>query len=190
MSHPRPAEEWGESVAATGRADRKERNMKMLVAYVSQTGNTKKVAEAIYGELGSDAELKELGEVDGLEGYDLAFVGFPINAFGPNPAAKEFLEKNAAGSRLAIFITHGAPEDSEDVPGWLEKCRDAAAGADIVGTFNCQGEVAQAIIDYLVKSDDARMRAFGEMGPSTKGQPDESRLERARAFAREAAAKL
>jgi len=163
--------------------------VKTLVTYVSQTGNTKKVAEAIHGELEPGAELKELGEVESLDGYELAFVGFPINAFGPNPAAKEFLEKNAAGSRLAIFITHGAPEDSEDVPGWLGKCREAAGGADIVGTFNCQGEVAQAIIDYLLKSDDARMRAFGEMGPSTKGQPDESRLERARAFAKEVAAK-
>lgn len=164
--------------------------MRTLVTFVSQTGNTRKVAEAIHGEIEGDAELKELSGVDSLEGYDLVFIGFPINAFGPNPAAREFLERNAAGRKLAIFITHGAPEDNEDVATWLNKCREAAAGAEIVGTFNCQEEVAQAIIDFLLKSDDEKMRAFGEAGPATKGQPDESRLERARAFAREVLAKL
>ena len=32
--------------------------MKLLVTYLSQTGNTKKVAEAIYGELSGDKELQ------------------------------------------------------------------------------------------------------------------------------------
>lgn len=162
--------------------------MKTLVTYVSQTGNTRKVAEAIYGEL-EGAELKELSEVQTLAGYDLLFLGFPINAFGPNPTAKEFLEGNAAGARLALFVTHGAPEDEEGVAGWLDSCREAASGAEMLGIFHCQGEVAQVVIDFLLKSDNPEMRAFGEKGPSTKGQPDESRLEKARAFAREIIAK-
>jgi flavodoxin len=164
--------------------------MKTLVAYLSQTGNTKKVAQAIFDEIPGDKDIEEIAELEDLEGYEFAFVGFPINAFGPNPTAKEFLERNASGKKLAIFITHGAPEDNEDIVTWLDKCREAAAGADIRGTFNCQGEVAQPIIEFLLKSDDPKMRAFGEAGPSTKGQPDASKLERARAFARETLAKL
>ncbi len=164
--------------------------MKTLVAYVSQTGNTKKVAEAVYGSIPDDKEIKQLDEVDSLDGYDLAFIGFPINAFSPNPAAKEFLEKNSSGKKIAIFMTHGAHEDSEDVGLWLDKAREAAAGAEIVSTFNCQGEVAQPIIDFLLKSDEPRMQEFGKLGPTTKGQPDESRLERARAWAREVMSKL
>ena len=65
--------------------------MKTLVAYVTQSGNTRKVAEAIYGEIPGEKELKELSEVESLEGYDLAFVGFPIIAFGPEKSAREFL---------------------------------------------------------------------------------------------------
>jgi hypothetical protein len=42
----------------------------------------------------------------------------------------------------------------------------------------------------LLGSDDPNMRAFGELGPMTKGQPDETRLDRARAFARETMEKL
>lgn len=50
--------------------------MKTVVACMSQTGNTRKVAEAIFGEIQGEKEIKELSELDGLEGYDLSFVGF------------------------------------------------------------------------------------------------------------------
>jgi flavodoxin len=52
--------------------------MKVLVTYVSRTGNTKKVAQAIFEQVKGTKETKELQEVDTLEGYDLAFVGLPI----------------------------------------------------------------------------------------------------------------
>ena len=165
--------------------------MRTLVTYVSNTGNTKKVADAIFEELPEEKEIKEVSEVtEGLEGYDLVFVGFPINAFGPNPKAREFLEKHTAGFRIAIFITHGAPDEHDDVQTWMEKARRAAAGAEVVGVFNCQGEGDPAVVDFLLKSDDPKLREFGEAAPLTKGQPDESRLEKAREFARKVVDKL
>ncbi|MCP4608996.1 MAG: flavodoxin, partial [Planctomycetes bacterium] len=51
--------------------------------------------------------------------------------------------------------------------------------------FNCQGELAPEIMEMLGGSDDPKMKSFAEQGPSTKGQPDAARLERARAFAKE-----
>ena len=165
--------------------------MKTLVTYVSNTGNTKKVADAIFEELPGEKEIKEVSEVTaGLEGYDLTFVGFPINAFGPNPKARDFLEKQTAGHRIAIFMTHGAPDDHEDVQEWMEKAKHDAAGAEVVGIFNCQGEVDPAVVDFLLKSDDPKLREFGEAAPLTKGQPDESRLQKARSFARKVVEKL
>ena len=159
--------------------------MKILVAYMSQTGNTKKVAQAIYDEITGDKDMKDLTDLDNLEGYDFSFVGFPIHAFGPADPAKKFLKAHASGKRIALFITHAALEGSEEVTGWLNQCAEAASGAEIVGRFNCQGELAPSIMDMLLQSDDPKMRGFGELGPTTKGQPDESRLEWARAFARE-----
>jgi len=164
--------------------------MKLLVTYMSQTGNTKKVAEAIYGELSGDKEIKKLEDVESLDEYDFAFIGFPLHAFGPAEPAKKFLEAHSTGKRIALFITHAAPEESEEVKGWLKNSQKAASKADIVNMFDCQGELAQPVIDMLLSSDDPNMRAFGELGPATKGQPDETRLERARAFARETMEKL
>lgn len=164
--------------------------MKTLVAYLSMTGNTKKVAEAIYNEIPGEKEMKELKDVPSLQGYDLAFIGFPIHASNPASQAREWLEKNSPGHKIALFITHAAPEEAEDLQPMLERCKEAAAEADLIGCFDCQGELAQEIIDFLLKSEDPKRRAFGEYGPRTKGQPDATRLERARAFAREIVERL
>ena len=42
---------------------------------MSQTGNTKKVAEAISQEIRGEEEIKPMSEVSDLDGCDLAFVG-------------------------------------------------------------------------------------------------------------------
>jgi len=156
-----------------------------LVSYSSQTGNTKKVAEAIFDELSGEKELKPLEHVMNLEGYDLAFIGFPVHSAGPAKDAKSFLESNSAGKKLALFVTHAAPEDAPDLPKILDACKAAATGAELVGVFDCQGELSQDVIGFLLKSDNPALRAFGEYGPQTKGQPDSVCLERARDFARE-----
>jgi len=164
--------------------------MKTLVAYMSQTGNTRKVAEAIFGEISGEKEMKEIGEVDTLEGYDLAFIGFPIHGFGPAADAKTFMEKNVAGKNIALFVTHAMIEGDAELQKWLDTCKKAAPGAEILGMFDCQGELAQNVMDFLSKSDDPKMRAFGKRGAETKGQPDESRLNNARTFANEIIAKI
>jgi len=164
--------------------------MKTLVAYYSQTGKTKKVADAIYEIIAGEKELKELSEVESLDGYDLSFIGFPIIAFGPAKEGKEFLEQKAAGKKVALFITHAAPEDQEGVEEWLDKCREAAASAELVGFFDCMGELSEAISEALKKSDNPMMQGFGKRRRETIGQPDESRLQRARDFAREVTSQL
>ena len=159
--------------------------MKVLVAYMSQTGNTQKVAEAIFGEIQAEKEIKELKELDGLMGHDLYFVGFPIQAYGPAHAAKVFVEQHAAGKDIALFITHASGEDAKDLPAWLDACRVAAVGANIVGLFNCRGELAQNVADFMKDSGDPNLMAWADERDETLGQPDEARLERARVFARD-----
>jgi flavodoxin len=159
--------------------------MNVLVAYFSQTGNTKKVAEAIFGEIEATKELKELAEVNHLEGHDLTFLGFPVQAYGPAQQAATFLEEHCAGKDLALFITHATHEDSEQLPEWIAKCRTAAAAANVVGLFNCQGELGEQVADFMLKSGDEKLVAWAKDRPSTLGQPDAARLERARVWARE-----
>lgn len=159
--------------------------MRTLVTCFSQTGNTRKVADAIFGEVTGFKEMKELGELEDLTGYDLIFFGLPIHAGGPAAPAREFLEKNAVGRKMALFVTHAAPEGSDDVAAMLEACRQAASGAALLGVFDCQGELAKPIAEFLLKSDDPRHQEFGRRAGETEGQPDDECLNRARKFARE-----
>lgn len=164
--------------------------MKILVAYMSMTGNTRKIAHAIFDEIREEKEIGELDKISSLKDHDFVFIGFPMIGYGPPEEVNAFLETHCQGKKIALFVTHGAPEQSTDLQPWLETCRKAAAGAELIDMFNCQGELSQFIIDELLKHEDPRVRAWGEHGPTTKGQPDATRVQWARQFAKEVMAKI
>jgi flavodoxin len=156
--------------------------MKVLVAYMSKTGNTRKVAEAMFEGIEDEKEIKRIDEVDSLEGYDISFLGFPVMGMGPDRRAAAFLETHCAGGReVVLFMTHASPEDGEDLPPMLEKFRDAARGGKIVDLFHCQGQLARGVKLFMSIYPNAKFRQWAKLDNS-KGQPDQSRLDRAREF--------
>lgn len=164
--------------------------MKVLVAYQSKTGNTRKVAEAMFGEIADEKELKPIDGVQSIEGYDVAFLGFPIEKMGPSKKATESLKRLCIdGGNVVLFITHAAPEGSPELPGWLDGFRKAASGARIVDMFDCQGELARNVKRIMSIVPNAQLRSWAKRDNS-QGQPDEVRLERARVFARDVVKKL
>ena len=158
--------------------------MKVLVAYMSRTGNTKKVAEAIFSEISDEKQIMPINNVDSIEGYDITFLGFPIHQMGPDKKTKRLLEKHCVNGRnVVLFITHAAPEDSPDLPPMLDKFRQAASGANIIDMFDCQGELAKTIKRIMSMMPNAQLRMWAKQDNS-QGQPDKTRLDRARAFSR------
>ncbi len=153
-------------------------NLKVLVAYLSKTGNTKKVAEAIYGAIPDPKEIKRIEDVKSLDGYDLSFLGFPTHQFGPDKQVKALLGKLVEGRTIALFVTHMAPEDATELPGWMQKFRDAAVGANVVGFFDCQGQASG-----LIKAFMGIILFFRRLPDTSQGKPDEASLEKARTFA-------
>lgn len=164
--------------------------MNVLVAYMTKTGNTKKVAEAIYEEIRAEKTVKAIDDLDSLEGCDLAFLGFPIHQMGPDKKTVKLLEKLCVGGRnVVLFITHASPEDGPDLPPWLEKFKQAAGRANLVGFFHCQGELDKSTKRILSIMPNAKFRKWAREDCS-QGQPDQTRLDRARAFARDIMAKF
>lgn len=164
--------------------------MKALVAYMSKTGNTKKVAEAIFAALDCQKEIMPIDQVVDISAYDVSFLGFPIERFGPGPKTVRFLQEHCQPGRdVALFVTHAAPEDAPELPEWLQGFRTAAAGANIVGMFDCQGQLAKGVKLMMSIIPIRGLRAMAKRDNS-QGQPDGVRLERARAFARETVQKL
>lgn len=158
--------------------------MKVLVTYISWTGNTKKVAEAIFQGIQAEKELKELKSVDNTDGYSLIFVGFPIHGFGkPAQEAGDFLKNRCGGKKIALFCTHGAPEDSPFIAGWLENLRRICAQSELLGIFNCQGQIAREELEKLLNHPDPQWRERGQNMSRAKGQPDAVKLAAAAEFA-------
>jgi len=162
----------------------KEEGMKVLVTYQSLTGNTRKVAESIFEVIEQRKEINEMSQVTTLDDYDLVFLGFPIMGFGPSPEVTSFLANQAAGKNVALFITHASPEDSGPLQDWLQKCKTSAGNANLKGMFHCQGELSEQIADFMLKSGDANLAEWAKDRPSTIGQPDAARLQRARDWAK------
>jgi len=159
--------------------------MKVLVAYKSSTGNTKKVAEAIYEGISAEKEIKRIADVNDIGPYDLAFLGFPTHGYGPDKKTKKVLGRLCTnGRKVALFVTHAAPESEPEVSEWMDKFKQAAAGAEVVGLFDCQGELSKGAKFIMKISPSKKLRSDAKRDNS-KGQPDQARLEKARSFATE-----
>jgi len=158
-------------------------NGKVMVGYMSQTGNTKKVAEAIYETIQGDKTIANINQLENLEDYDVAFIGYPIVQEGPPASAVNFLAQHGQGKKIALFITHGAGMSLPPLEGWLQKCRDAMGDAELLGVFNCQGQVSQKVRDMMAASPDPKLQMYAKMAGLADGQPDEENLMRARVFA-------
>ena len=156
--------------------------MRILVTYYTDSGKTKMVADAIFEVIKGEKEIKPIGEVDVIEGYDLVFVGSPMHGFGLNENVKEFIQRSGKGKNIALFVTHASPEEAvEQLQPWLDNCKKASVGSNLVGFFHCQGEMHKDLADALIQMDDPKAVSWGKQWEKTLGQPDETRLERARA---------
>ena len=68
--------------------------MKSIVIYTSKSGNTKKIAEAVAGELGCEVlDFASLGELN-LNEFDFVALGYYIDQGSPEKEFKKFITQN------------------------------------------------------------------------------------------------
>ena len=67
--------------------------MKSLIVYSSQTGNTRKLAEAVFGALPGEKALYPVDEAPDPSGYGFIAFGFWIMQGKPDPKSSEYLAK-------------------------------------------------------------------------------------------------
>ncbi|MCK7481933.1 MAG: flavodoxin family protein [Candidatus Moduliflexus flocculans] len=115
---------------------------KTLVTYFSRTGNTRLVAEAIFGALSGDKTLKPMAEAGDLAPYALVFAGFPVQTHSVPYPAEVFLKTVPEGKKVALFSTHGSVTGSRLSREALEYASVLVAKARLVGTFSCRGKVS------------------------------------------------
>lgn len=143
--------------------------MKALVVYSSQTKNTKKLADAVYETLQCEKEIQPVSANPDPAGYDLIAVGFWLKGGEPDPATMEYLSR-IGETEVFLFATHGAAKDSEHVANAMNMAKKKVSHTRVVGTFNCQGEVAAKVMEAAAAKDPQPPWLADAAG--AKGHPD------------------
>lgn len=136
--------------------------MEVLIIYDSNFGNTKRVADHIANEFGSNASSLSVNDFNEnhLLGIKLLIIGSPINAWRPTKKIKEFLNrldpikmkgvKSAAfDTRVKSFLSGNA---AKKIAGALEN-----SGANVVAPpmgFYVKGNEGPLVDGELKKAED------------------------------------
>jgi flavodoxin len=156
--------------------------MNILVAYYSETGNTRKVAESIFASLRhTGKKLLPIDQAEDLEAYALIFCGFPVQHHSVPARMVHFLRSIPKGKQIALFATHGSLRGGEKALGAFFAAISQLPGQTIVGTFGCRGQVKPQLIDEWMEAP--QHQAWAREAQSANGHPDAADLQDAREFA-------
>ena len=157
--------------------------MKVLVTHYTKSGNTEKLAEAIYDgvEQITSKEIIPLEQVQSVDEYDLIFCGFPVHSSSIPVPVEKFVKNVPDGKHIAFFATHGSLRGGPLAITAFHYAISIAPKLSVVGTFGCRGAVDPQIIDSLLENPEHRWWAIEAR--SAAGHPDAGDLEDAKGFA-------
>jgi len=157
--------------------------MKYAVVYYSETGNTQKVAEAIYDVLPlGEKMLYQIKDLQTAPKADVYFVGFSIRNNTCGIETMNFLDQ-IKGGKVALFATCGFyPAD-----GYREQLEHRLSvwlpeRAKYLGMFLCQGRIQDAQADRIKQNMPKAEKQLIEMFIEGQGHPDEADMMAAKEF--------
>ena len=162
--------------------------MKALVTYYSQTGNTEKLARAIYEAIHVEKKLFPIEELKSVEGYDIIFMGFPVQAHSVPAKLLPFFKNLPDGQKIALFCTHGSLRGGHLPKQALEHAIGLSSRAKVLGTFGVRGRVDPRVIDGLMNM--LEHRAWIEEAQGACDHPNDADLADGKEFARGILAKI
>ncbi len=155
--------------------------MKALVAFYSESGNTEKLAKAIYDGINVPGkEIMPISEANAKD-YDVIFVGFPVQASSVPAKVEEFIKSVPEGKKVAYFVTHGSLRGGQLAISALYYAFSLALKVTVLGTFGCRGQVKPSLIDALLKN--LEHKAWAMEARSAAGHPDTADMEDGKEFA-------
>lgn len=154
------------------------KNKNILIVYLSRTKNTKAVAEIIHKNVGGKLVMLELEtpypedyqatvnqvaeenrpgylpplktKIDGIERYDIVFIGFPTWGMQLPPPMKSFLHKyDLSGKTVIPFNTNGG----YGIGSSFETVKELCPNSIVPGGFSTKGGVERDGILYVMKGE-------------------------------------
>ncbi len=171
--------------------------MKVLLAFHSDTGNTKQLVDAVRDELATDHDVARLAidDIDpsDLDDVDLLFVGTPIHAGGLAAPTAQFLQRLPAAVDVAVagLVTHASSAFTrENYDRGLDALESAARerGIRFLGCFDCQGRLDPAISPIAQELQGVDDVEWARRVADAEAHPNDADLARARTFATKVAA--
>ena len=157
--------------------------MNCLVTYYSVSGNTKKLAEAVFDVLPGSRQILEMSDVRDAGDFDVVFAGFPIHEFGPARPAKKLFCEILHNKKVALFATHAMPKGSPFFERQMEPCRSMIGDNTLLGFYSCRGELSASAAEKMIHTQDEILKKFGAMREQTIGHPDREEIAEAEEFA-------
>jgi flavodoxin len=148
--------------------------MKSLVVYSSQTGNTRKLAKAVFEALPGEKALYPVDAAPDPSDYGFIAVGFWFMKGKPDPKSAEYLGR-VGEKPLFLFATHAAAAGSDHAIRGMETAKSLAADSDIRGTYSCQGEASAKILEKA--SNKPQPPVWLAEAPDAVGHPDDADIE-------------
>lgn len=149
--------------------------MRNLVIYSSRSGNTEKMARALYDFLPNEKEIYPVAEAPDPDEFTFVAVGFWIKDGAPDPDTQDYLKKIREDHEVFLFATHGAQSHSDDAKQSMKKAAELAKKGRIVGMFHCRGEVPEDIIEKARNMP--QPPAWIADAEAAKGHPDSKDIE-------------
>lgn len=169
--------------------------MKTQVLYKSRTGNTEKIAKAIFEAI--PGKYKDIAQMDGQTDYemgDVYFVGFWTDRGTASVDILDYLG-SLQGKKIALFGTCGMGED----PEYFKKIEESIRvfiedDNEYLGAFICQGKMPISVREKYVKmknsSNEKQVNAMIQNFDKAMLHPDGNDLRNAKAFVKKIYDKL
>ena len=173
------------------------------MAYFSETGSTKRVAEAVVEEAtagGHAVDIKTAGEISASQSgeYDIVSLGSTCHSSDIAVPVKDILNGIPEGSKFKLagsvshstFMPEGGALQKQMYEQWAGKCPatfetlSKEKGTDLLGFFHCQGAPSpqvEAFIRSSVIHDETQWDAFIK---DAREHPTAEAIKTAREFAR------
>lgn len=131
--------------------------MKLAVRYFTRSGNTKKLAEAVAGAIGSEALDVS---VPLSEKTDTLFLCCSYYAFDVDPAVKEFILKN--GDKIGKIVCVGTSAMMKSMRRPVARAAKAVNVPVAKEEFHCRGQFAKVHPGRPNEEDLKKAAAFAE----------------------------
>lgn len=163
--------------------------MKTQILYKSRTGNTEKIAKAIFEAI--PGTCKDIAILDGQTNYDMGdiyFIGFWTDRGSASVEILDYLG-SLQGKKIALFGTCGMGGN----PEYFKKIEDSIRvfiedDNEYLGAFMCQGKMPMSVREKYVKmttpENEKQMNAMIRNFDMALLHPDEQDLQNVKEFVR------